>query len=229
MKSKDSVIGSVITSNKPKPQQIEHEGEVLLEMNYVVKDRFGNVKEDRTELGHSFLQNFLICLYGTMGRIKPVNDDLVDTGGTARAAATSYSSSAVSYSSNTFNCNSPSTNDDYGILVGTGNTAVDIADYALDTKIIEGSGSGQMNYGSHAVVAPVSDVGNTYSYAGISRTISNNSGAGISVAEVGLAMMRFWDTTTNRYFLLLREVLGSPVSVGDGEILTVTMRVKCFC
>lgn len=228
MKSKDSVIGSVITSNKPKPQQIEHEGEVLLEMNYTVKDKKGNVVSERIELGHSFLQNFLICLYGTMGRMLPT-DDLVDTGGTTRVAALGQSSSAVSYSSAMFNCNSPSTNDDYGILIGTGNTAVDIADYALDTKIIEGSGSGQMNYGSHAVVAPVSDVGNTYSYSGISRTISNNSGAGISVAEVGLAMMRFWDTTQNRYFLLLREVLGSPVSVGDGEILTVTMRVKCFC
>lgn len=228
MKSKDSVIGSVLTADKLEPKRIEHEGEVLLEMNYKVADKDGNVKVDRTELGHSFLQNFLICLHGTFGRILPA-DDLVDTGGTSRTAALGTSTSAVNYSSTLFNCNAPSTNDDYGILIGTGNTAVDIADYALDTKIVEGSGSGQMNYGAHASVSPVSDVGNTYSYAGISRTISNNSGSGISVAEVGLAMMRFWDTTTNRYFLLLREVLGSPVSVGDGEILTVTIRVKCFC
>jgi len=229
MKSKDSVIGSVITTDKVRPKQVEHEGEVLLEMVYTVSDKSGKIKTQKTELGHSFLQNFIIALFGFFARYHCPDDDLVDTGGTSRTGSPTYSTSGPAYSDEVFDCNAPSTNDDFGVLIGTDDTAVDIADYALGAKIIEGSGSGQMNYGSHSTVSPVSDVGNTYSYAGITRTISNNSGASITVKEVGLVWSSYWDTSATRYFLLLREVLGSPISVADGEILTVTIRVKCFC
>lgn len=120
------------------------------------------------------------------------------------------------------------TDDTHGILVGTGTTATDINDYALDTVVAEGTGAGQMEYGNHSIVNSTHD-GSTYSYAGITRTVANNSGGSIVVAEVGLVCNMDWDSSTNRYFLLLREVLGSTITVADTQTLTATVRIKCFC
>jgi len=104
---------------------------------------------------------------------------------------------------------------------------VDIEDYVLGTPVAEGGAATQMNYGNHAIVTPVSDAGNTYSYAGITRTIVNNSGGAITINEVGLVTAMEWANGDSN-ILLLREVLGAPVEVGDGLTLTVTIRIKCY-
>ncbi len=229
MKSKDSVIGSILTVDKVCPKPIETEGEVLLEMVYTISDKDGNVEHEQIETGHSFLSNFIKMLFcHMMYHHAPDTGSVVtltDTGGTVRTGNQVYGDDIAS---NFMDCNADVAIDYYGLLVGTGNTAVDIDDYALDAQVAEGTGSGQMEHSNHSIVNSTHD-GSTYSYAGITRTLSNNSGGSIVVKEVGLVTRMDWDSSSFRYFLLLREVLGSPLTVLDTEVLTVTIRIKCFC
>lgn len=221
------------SSNNAKPFTIEkvaaEEGSVLLECEYTVSDpKTGKIHYQHTELGDSFLANFIKILAHQCGWHYAMDvgaaTTLLDTSETARTGVPGY----AGITANVFDCNALVTDDTHGILVGVGDTAVDINDFELDDICAEGTGTDEVNYGNHSVVVPADD-GSTYSYAGLTRTIVNNSGSAITVAEIGLATSMDWDSATNRLFLLIREVLGAPVEVGDGLTLTVTIRVKCFC
>ncbi len=225
----------VKADHKVKPLVIEkvavQEGSVLLECEYVVSDAKGNVKHRQIEYGDSFLYNFLIILYCAMGRMfQPDTGSVLTVTDTSAATPTADQDDCpctINSAYDLFDCNAVATDDTHGILVGTGSTAVDIEDYALAVVVAEGASATQLNYGNHAIVNSVSEVGNTYSYAGISRTIVNNSGSAITIAEVGLVANMEWANTKSK-ILLLREVLGATVEVGDGLTLTVTIRIKCY-
>ena len=217
-----------------KPFTIEkvaaEEGAVLLECEYVVSDpETGQIFHQHTELGDSFVANFIKTLAMMCGGHHAMDTGTVttlkETDGTVITGTSIYVGTS---NGSLFDCNALSTDDSHGILVGTGTTATDINDYALATQIAEGGAATQMNYGGHSVVVPADDE-TTYSYAGITRTIVNNSGSAIDVAEVGLVYNSDLDSSTDRYIMILREVLGEAVEVGDGLTLTVTIRIKCFC
>lgn len=214
--------------------RLEQEGNVLLDMEYVVRDKDGKEVLRQQEYGDSFVANFIKMLYCAMSRsFAPDTGSvttLTDTTNTARTGTSSYAPTTISSVAyrDLFDCNATTGDTDYGILVGTGTTATDINDYALDTLIAEGTGAGQMEYGNHSIVNSTHD-GSTYSYAGITRTVANNSGGSIVVAEVGLACEHYWDTNVDRHFLLIREVLGTTVTVLDTQTLTATIRIKCYC
>jgi hypothetical protein len=215
------------------PRKLEQEGNVLLDMEYVVRDKDGNEVLRQQEYGDSFVGNFIKGLYCAMSRNHAPDTGsvvtLTDTSNTARTGVYNYAPITASGNYYTFfDCNATTGDTDYGILVGTGTTATDINDYALDTLIAEGTGAGQMEYGNHSIVSSTHD-GSTYSYAGITRTVANNSGGSIVVAEVGLACEMNWESNTERHFLLLREVLGTTVTVLDTQTLTATVRIKCYC
>lgn len=121
-------------------------------------------------------------------------------------------------------CN-PSTNADYGIVVGTGSTAFSVNQYALAAICGHGTGSGQLNYAAMAQ--------STRSYASStwtcrhSRTMANNSGAPIVVSEIGLYWQGFLFTNVNRVYMMARDVLETPVTVAAGGIiLTVNYDVS---
>lgn len=209
--------------------KLEKEGSVLLDMEYVVRDKDGKEVFRQQEYGDSFVANFIKILFCAMSK-NPAPDTgsvmtLTDTSNTARTGTLAY---ADHDAANLFDCNALSGDDTHGILVGTGTTATDIDDYALDTVVAEGTGAGQMEYGNHSIVSSTHD-GSTYSYAGITRTVANNSGGSVVVAEVGLACNMDWESNTDRYFLLAREVLGTTVTVLDTQTLTATIRIKCYC
>ena len=214
------------------PTRIDKSGEVRLDMEYLVHDRDGNEVLRQNEEGDSFVANFIKILFCAFGRHYAPDTGsvmtLTDTSNTARTGGVGYTPTTNMAVVSLMNCNASSGNDDYGILVGTGSTATDINDYALDTKVAEGTGAGQMEYGNHSIVNSTHD-GSTYSYAGITRTVANNSGGSIVVTEVGLVTSMDWDSSTDRYFLLLREVLGASVTVLDTQTLTATIRIKCYC
>jgi hypothetical protein len=229
---------SVINAEHPKVKtfipehKIEQEGNVLLDMEYVVRDKDGKEVLRRQEYGDSFVANFIKILFCACGRhFAPDTGSvmtLTDTTNTARTGDEDNAPTTNMSLTQLFDCNATSGDDSHGLLVGTGTTATDIDDYALDTVVAEGTGAGQMEYGNHSIVASTHD-GSTNSYAGITRTVANNSGGSIVVAEVGLVCNMDWDTTTNRNFLLLREVLGTTVTVLDTQTLTATVRIKCYC
>ncbi|GAH67676.1 unnamed protein product [marine sediment metagenome] len=110
----------------------------------------------------------------------------------------------------------------YGIVVGTnaGVSAEDNEDYALDSKIADGGGAGQLQYQAMVFWAPAVDGANVdYDMA---RPFGNDSGNTITVKEIGL-ICKNADSTF--YHLLLRDVV-SDEDVLDGYTLTVTYTLR---
>jgi hypothetical protein len=60
----------------------------------------------------------------------------------------------------------------------------------------------------------------------MTRTFTNNSGATITVKEVGLLVKKQDSTGVSRSWLAARDVLPSPVDVPDGATLTIRYVVK---
>jgi hypothetical protein len=100
-----------------------------------------------------------------------------------------------------------------GILLGTSDTPVSLAQYNLLGLISHGTGSGQLSYG--ATVVEDLTIGATY-YFRIIRTFTNNSGASITVREIGLFLK------PHPYsYMFARDVPTSPITIPDGSTLTV--------
>lgn len=117
----------------------------------------------------------------------------------------------------------PNGDDSYGIIVGSGNVPVTPDDYKLASKITHGTGLGQLLYGD-TFFDPVSVVNNVSSFR-VTRTFTNNSGSSVTVQELGIVAWNYWKDAHGVHqsakFLILRDVLASPVSVPDGATLTV--------
>lgn len=102
--------------------------------------------------------------------------------------------------------NSAASNNNYGIFVGTSNTAWDILQYNLQAKCSEGAGANQLNYGATTKVSTV--------YTGASkkwetlwrRSATNNSGADIDCYEMGLIAQAIFLSGSSIYnCLVFRE------------------------
>lgn len=108
-----------------------------------------------------------------------------------------------------------------GIVVGTGTTAFDFEDVALDTQVVNGTGAGQL---THTATDTITDafVGDVVTTTG-SRTFNNNSGDTIDIEEVGLY------TFNNGSAMAARDVLGATVSVPDAGQLVVTYEISGDC
>lgn len=96
------------------------------------------------------------------------------------------------------------TNALYGIVVGSGTNAPAMTDYKLQTQILHGSAAGLL-YHQACSINPVTVAG-ANAYFPIQRNFNNNSGADITVQEVGLYVM---DNTY--YFCLARDLTGGHV------------------
>jgi hypothetical protein len=122
----------------------------------------------------------------------------------------------------TFRVSGPLGDDEIGPVVGTGDTAVTITDYALGAQIAEGTGAGQMEHLGTTISAVT--VAAPYASFTVSRTITNNSGTTITVKECGLYC---WTTTSQvQLAMILRDVLGAPLDVVDGGSITVDYTIR---
>jgi hypothetical protein len=112
-----------------------------------------------------------------------------------------------------------------GIIVGSSDTPNSLTTYALGAKISHGSGSGQLVYNAQTIEDVTNPSGNDLQFR-LTRTFTNNSGATVTVKEVGL-IVKVWDSSANsRSWLIARDVLPSPVDVPDGASLTIRYVVK---
>lgn len=110
-----------------------------------------------------------------------------------------------------------------GIFLGTGATAADKDDNKLETKIDSGSGSGQLTHGTNVNFEGV--LGTSTGYTVLTeRTFTNDSGASITINEVGI-QNRFDRAAgagnTESTFLIVRDVLVTGVVVLDSEAIVV--------
>ena len=111
----------------------------------------------------------------------------------------------------------------FGVVVGTGTTAFDLDDYRLDAIVSHGNSSGQLYYQAQA--APVTTYSGDPDFTENilhKRVFNNNSGATITVNEVGLV---FFTYGTWYNVMMSRDVLDTPAVVLNGAQLTVTVSI----
>lgn len=151
-------------------------GRLQLDYDIVIKDKDGKVLGHYHKKGKAFVQHLINMLGGSMRAIAGDGWTMVDTGDVSRAINPNIS---------VFAANGGVGNNAKGIQVGTGVTAVALAQTKLVTLIAEGVGAGQLNYGATTINNPTT-VGSTRQFI-ITRIVTNNSGASITIQEGGLA------------------------------------------
>lgn len=162
----------------------------------VTRDRYGKVVSRERRKSHSFLKQWNQLLYCQMGY---QSIQIKDTNNVNKSATPQNVNFKVL-------CVAGETR--YGLRIGTGFTAVDISDYALEIPIEQGVGAGQMQHGA-TTVAVYSVVANTCSFV-TSRLITNNSGGAITVKETALYAVY---GSYPYYGCFTRDVLAVPQAV----------------
>lgn len=182
-----------------------------IDIGVIVRDKNGNIVEERSQEAKSWLTAFNDWLYVRF-KYSGANSDITtkDTGGVDRALR----SSAVVVISGAGDSS-------VGIVVGTGSTPVLVTQYALATQISHGTGAGQLSYGSTGYTDPAT-VGSSTSFK-ISRQFANSSGGGIVIQEVGLYGQINFGGGAYYNFALDRTLL--TVSVADGGSVTITYTI----
>jgi hypothetical protein len=192
-------------------------------IEYEVRDKNGKLLSKGKLPAKSWVGNIIGLLSSIIASWQPTNvssyvnygrADLLDTGNTSRGllfgggATTTYLGGSA-----------PAGDTTAGILVGTSDTPVSLGQYNLQSPIAHGTGPGQLIYGATTVETLVKD---TTWYFRVIRIFTNNSGASITVREIGL-FVKLGITTSPYYFscMLARDVLVSPITVPNGSTLTV--------
>lgn len=161
----------------------------------------------RKRLSRSFVKGFANILYTQMSAGSPGAQN--DTGGASRTLSTN---------ANAFGCSPLIDDSSYGIVLGTGTTAVSTGDTKLVTQIATGNGAGQLRY-----LAPLYNnytIGGTDTNFQIIRGFVNNSGSTITPTELGIYMRC---GSTPFVFCCVRDLFGGGgIVVAAGKTLTVT-------
>lgn len=180
--------------------------QTYLKIDKVKRD--GSVTKGEWTPCNSFISNFittLLCrLYATSG---------------VSAPAYPSGSSTTNYGGFLVNAGAGVTT--FGIVAGTGNTAVALNQHTLTTPIAHGSGVNQLSYG--AVTISSVTVADNEAYFTMHRTLTNNSGGYITVKEVGLVVTN----SNNTFHLIERTVLPSGgIVLDDTGAVTLTYKWK---
>jgi len=103
--------------------------------------------------------------------------------------------------------------------VGTGDTAVTLADYAVETPIAHGAGAGQLNHLVCTVAMSVTAAPSCYFI--VQRVFANYTGDNITVKEAAIyTKMVTW------YACVARDVFGTELVVPDGGSITITWTLQ---
>lgn len=181
----------------------------------MIHDREGNLVEDTgKKKSHSYVIQFLELVEALF---EGISKNATDTSG----AETQLYKSNIN-NANIGRCDAGVGDATYGIVVGTnaGGSPEDNEDYALDTKIANGAGAGQLQYQSMNFFVPAVDGANVD--FDMSRAFANASGGTITVKEIGLICKQLTNVV---YHLLLRDVVADN-DVDDGFTLTVAYTLR---
>jgi hypothetical protein len=197
-----------VTNSRPKRNRITFKVYYTVE----VKNSDGKVLKRIRRISHSFTQGFGGAIEWWFTGNPQIS-----------ISKASPSSGGVNYGMSNQWCmgyfvGGGSGDDTTGIQVGSGTAKTTISDTSLGSVILNGTSSGQLEYGSTSVFAPTINTSTNQATMQISRSFTNNSGANITVSEVGLVL----NTPNNTPFLALHDLLPSPITVGNGQVLTVT-------
>jgi len=191
------------------------EEKIKLEYEVEVRDKNGKLIKSIKGKSKSLLKNFMTVLRATLyGNLMTETETILDRDNVSHTFPNLYSSA-----NDHMSINAPSNDDNYGIVVGTGDTPVDVDDVDLESPISNGTGSGQLLYGDTTIEA-VQTANSTSSFRVI-RSFSNSSGESITVKEIGIAIRHQHKDDGKIYILIVRDVLASPTSIPDGASFTV--------
>jgi hypothetical protein len=200
------------------PLSVEYEVEV--------RDKSGKLISRQHGKSHSWLKQFIQMLMAewqfAFGGSNPTGVSILDETGAAR----SMPPPAGTYFQNcAWGISAPAGSSEYGVKVGGGDTPNSLLTYALASPISHGTGSGQLVYGAHTIESVINPSGNDLTFR-VTRVFTNNSGATVTVKEIGITTKRYDQGASARTFLFIRDVLPSPTSVPDGASLTIRYTVK---
>lgn len=193
-----------------------------------VTDKAGKIIKELYEPGHSWTRNgyglWMVAMSGCGG----IGDTSFGAGylSSKTTSGTIYSTAyAIRIQEFASGANHLVDNDGdasgAGICVGAGNTAFNVNDFQLASKIGHGTGIGQLSYGIQTAVASVYNAQTKTWTMTNSRQFHNGSGASITIAEIGLysEIGIFYFSYTQ--YLVARDVLASTITVADGENVDV--------
>jgi len=210
-----------------------------IRLTITVKDKNGKIIRQHKQRSHSFVSNFLAIISSLLTNQYSQSYNYYYI---FRNTAGSYETFPTSPSyTNIIAINSVAGDTSYGIVVGTGTATPTPNDYNLGNKILNGTGSGQLEYSAHTFtpnynngtynsssptsigVLPV--LGNTTSIQ-ISRQFTNQSGASITVSEVGIITLTSTEAAITDHALIIHDLLSSPVTVPNLSILQITYTIS---
>jgi hypothetical protein len=189
-------------------------------------EKGGVILSEKHQVGHSWVRNaYNVYNLMMLDSLPTTYLFLKSTDGvlhTETVPGRNYTSTAFDGSGYYATTNS----NDYGIVVGTGSTAFDLDDFRLDAVVTHGNTSDKLYY--QAQVAPVTAYSGDPDFTQNilhKRIYNNNSGATITVNEIGLIFYERYSAFTNHYYLMSRDVLDTPAVVLNGAQLTVTVSI----
>jgi hypothetical protein len=173
-----------------------------------------------------FTNKFMALFYRLAGQ---TSRDARDIDNQANIKSPDVSTLKVASSGgNTYQVSGARLGSDYGIQIGTGDTAPSTGDYNLASLITHGTGSSQMlHYGG--VFSYIEDEPSLESSFTISKVFENKSGDSIVVKEAGIFAASGTSTSydTMEYsHCIVRNVLDSPKTVLNDQILKVVYTIK---
>jgi len=195
-----------------------------------VIDKNGKIIKVHKQHSHSFVSNFASLLamemlnpYNTWNNLYPFKD----LSGTMQNI-NSNNAFAVQVLTMLDSANDST----YGIVVGIGTATPTPQDYKLGSQIENGTSNGQLVYSAHSISPPPTNLSisnNTISFQ-VSRQFTNQSGASITVSEVGIIAETNINNGsadgTNDYILIIHDLLSSSVTVPNLSILQITYTIS---
>jgi hypothetical protein len=191
-----------------------------------IRDKNGKLLECKRFKSHSWLRQFIdwlrMCALQLQTSTTVYTMTINDVTGTARTVPYNGSNYPGAFC---MGYNAPANTSVYGLVVGSGDAPNSTTTYALASQIVHGSGSGQLIHNATTVEAVTNPSGGDFQFRVI-RTFTNNSGASVTVKEIGIYGNLRDTGNADRSFCIARDVLPSPSSIPDGATMTLRYITK---
>jgi len=200
---------------------------IQVKVSLELKDRNGNIKERREFYSRSWVKNFIISWVADItGWDMTVKDrdgneksykGYIWVEGSTQTPPMGYVGACIKQKVRNANVGN---SDKCGILIGTSGMAWNRNQYCLASQITGGvvtHGNMEIEDGTEDPVEP---------YVRLKRTFTNNSGTDITVREVGLFFNYYLvgltcEVEEDYNYMVIRDVLETPITIPNGESLTV--------
>lgn len=184
-----------------------------------IRDINGKVTSKFRRHSKSLLKLFALALKSALSGTaanQTLGFSALDTSNVSRTFYTGLASNYWTFMA----AQAPTATDAFGIQIGRSTTPVTRDDFMLQNKCTHGTGTNQFWYGA-ITVEDVAGVAPSSTFR-IIRTFTNNSGFSIvDVNELGLVILNWYGGVGTFYFLIARDVFGSPITVPNGSTMTV--------